>query len=1057
MPSPDKMFTLDPLETKVTAPISNFQAQTGYKGDSGLSTGLSALGAAIKNLAEFKKQEQIREDTRIAEEAAAREEVMPGGLLPIAQRAYKNVIDVNTSHAILLEAKNYVEGDEFTTVVKDLTASSRAKTDVLKNNFALFKQNAFSSIQNPEVLQKFNLEMNEIQSKQEKLIYEVEKDGETLQTIEGIKNTVKDAQSFAERTGVELDETFTSNWISNMAKDITTALPWMPVDEAKLLTFQVLAQDEEMLSNPQIIGALMKGEFSKGFTYESLYLGKGDDAEAFKKIYDQYQRDSNEYLKAIAKAEKDADKERTDQIKDLGMDVFIEKGSAEAGAFLEGQGIPFTEIKTQIAAYKAYEENTLKNGEGSEAYLRLHKAILNGEITTKPHFNSVFLSSYIRADLKTTLKDLMTEEGSQRVQHIKTYTDSVATINKSLLGWIKMSLKDKGDIFELAQNMSKDSEQDMAIMAAALDSTGIDPTEFMTLVKDLQTLRSNMESIAILHGNKNAKEDTDPDVPAFRNYFEGEVDRLKDRITNVTKTVALENEKERQKGTPSITSDKSSGEITSTFTDQGSSIFSVEGLGVPTRSKEEVIEEQQALKKAAKGDFTPLIPTINKIKKVDIHQAQEERIIQAMPRSKEEQAVFDMVTKPKVEIVTSLLTPVWQKKLSPKEIAENPAALRIPSPAKERKSSFLNKFTSMLDIIWSDKKELKPVDAVKDVNANTHFDLGLASLAKPDAGKDQFLDSIASFKKAIEINPDHASAYNGLGYAYDSLGQHQKAISSYKEAIRLNPNDAGTHNNLGHTYEKLDQYQDAVASYKEALRIDPNHTKARNNLKKIKDGEEPKLEIPVMVGEKPISKLPSDIRSDIKRQQDGKLPSASPAFEESATRVIGRQLDIGQKESIRKQLGAASIDKGVESAANMDKNIIKVGKHLLADPSLKDILKSGDVTSLRRTKTNDDYHPDSGHSHGVAIDFRANWKVGEEDKILNSKFKPSLSDAGWKIVLTKDKKNTAIGSGKDNIADQTWMKFTNKKGEFLFVELEQNPPHVHIHLGENRLEPEGKW
>ena len=100
MPSPDKLFTLDPLETKVTAPISNFQAQTGYKGDSGLSTGLSALGAAIKNLAEFKKQEQIREDTRIAEEAAAREEVMPAGLLPIAQRAYKNVIDVNSNNLL---------------------------------------------------------------------------------------------------------------------------------------------------------------------------------------------------------------------------------------------------------------------------------------------------------------------------------------------------------------------------------------------------------------------------------------------------------------------------------------------------------------------------------------------------------------------------------------------------------------------------------------------------------------------------------------------------------------------------------------------------------------------------------------------------------------------------------------------------------------------------------------------------------------------------------------------------------------------------------------------
>ena len=253
-----------------------------------------------------------------------------------------------------------------------------------------------------------------------------------------------------------------------------------------------------------------------------------------------------------------------------------------------------------------------------------------------------------------------------------------------------------------------------------------------------------------------------------------------------------------------------------------------------------------------------------------------------------------------------------------KEIAENPVALRIPSPAKERKSSFLNKFTSMLDIIW---------------------------------GKD----------------------------------------------------------------------------------IEPR--------------EPTKIE-----GEKPLSELPADIKADIKRQQEGKLPSASPAFEESATKVIGRQLDVGQKESIRKQLGATSFE-GVETAANIDKKIIKVGKYLLADSSLKDILGQKIITSLRRTKENKTvkYNPDSGHSHGVAIDFRANWKFGEEDKVLTGKFKPSLEEDGWTVVPSK--------AGKETVkeTDQTWMKLTNKKGEFLFVELEQNPPHLHIHLGEDRREPEGKW
>ena len=87
----------------------------------------------------------------------------------------------------------------------------------------------------------------------------------------------------------------------------------------------------------------------------------------------------------------------------------------------------------------------------------------------------------------------------------------------------------------------------------------------------------------------------------------------------------------------------------------------------------------------------------------------------------------------------------------------------------------------------------------------------------------------------------------------------------------------------------------------------------------------------------------------------------------------------------------------------------------------------------------------------MAIDFRANWKFGEEDKVLTGKFKPSLEEDGWTVVPSKAGKETV----KED--DMTWMKLTNKKGEFLFVELEQNPKHVHIHLGEDRREPEGKW
>ena len=115
MPSPDNLFRLDPVETKITAPVSHIKAQTGPDISSirrSRVRGREALASAIGSLAELKKQERIKEDVDTAAEAAAREEVMPGGLLPIAQQKYKDVVDINTSHAIALEAENYLEGKE---------------------------------------------------------------------------------------------------------------------------------------------------------------------------------------------------------------------------------------------------------------------------------------------------------------------------------------------------------------------------------------------------------------------------------------------------------------------------------------------------------------------------------------------------------------------------------------------------------------------------------------------------------------------------------------------------------------------------------------------------------------------------------------------------------------------------------------------------------------------------------------------------------------------------------------------------------------------------------
>ena len=76
MPSPDKLFRLDPVETKITAPVSNFQALADAADRSianrSINRGLSSFGQALGGLAKFKKQEQITEDIKTAKDAAVR-------------------------------------------------------------------------------------------------------------------------------------------------------------------------------------------------------------------------------------------------------------------------------------------------------------------------------------------------------------------------------------------------------------------------------------------------------------------------------------------------------------------------------------------------------------------------------------------------------------------------------------------------------------------------------------------------------------------------------------------------------------------------------------------------------------------------------------------------------------------------------------------------------------------------------------------------------------------------------------------------------------------------
>lgn len=88
---------------------------------------------------------------------------------------------------------------------------------------------------------------------------------------------------------------------------------------------------------------------------------------------------------------------------------------------------------------------------------------------------------------------------------------------------------------------------------------------------------------------------------------------------------------------------------------------------------------------------------------------------------------------------------------------------------------------------------------------------------------DETEKAIAYFERAVKEDPLYSEAFNSLGYAYEKLGNFEKAISFYKKALSnpLYPTAEKAYVNMGNSYYGLGNYDAALQSYKEAIMRSP--------------------------------------------------------------------------------------------------------------------------------------------------------------------------------------------------------------------------------------------
>ena len=69
--------------------------------------------------------------------------------------------------------------------------------------------------------------------------------------------------------------------------------------------------------------------------------------------------------------------------------------------------------------------------------------------------------------------------------------------------------------------------------------------------------------------------------------------------------------------------------------------------------------------------------------------------------------------------------------------------------------------------------------------------------------------AIADHTKAIELDPDDATAYNNRGVAYSTKKEYDRAIEDFNKAIELNPNDVDAYHNRGETWLQMGEWEKA--------------------------------------------------------------------------------------------------------------------------------------------------------------------------------------------------------------------------------------------------------
>lgn len=139
-----------------------------------------------------------------------------------------------------------------------------------------------------------------------------------------------------------------------------------------------------------------------------------------------------------------------------------------------------------------------------------------------------------------------------------------------------------------------------------------------------------------------------------------------------------------------------------------------------------------------------------------------------------------------------------------------------------------------------DEKKLKQLQAngqlpaaedalrkICDANPTEIYPHQVLAVVQKMLGK--FDDALKTQSHCIKLDPDNAVSWNNNGCVLHSMSSDQEALASFQKAIELDPNYVDALASIASTQIRLEQFDEAEKNVTKALSIDPSHFVALQN------------------------------------------------------------------------------------------------------------------------------------------------------------------------------------------------------------------------------------